>query len=171
MLYHLLNLLNIQYLARLPQYVGLYAQGAGCVFLVCVSERCPTRCGNMYRKDIRNNKSVVGRVRETVQGREGGFQGMEETKGEHPRLFILATKLLPLSLPPPTPPTSVKGPSSTISALQRGTTTNSASLTSQGKHSCPSVFSCCPLIPASSSQHDKCVLGQTVCYGRGHLCV
>lgn len=105
-----------------------------------------------YRKDIRNNMSVGGRGRETDRG---GFQGKEETKGEHPQVFILTTKPLPLSLPhppPSPPPTSAKCPSSTISALQRGTTTNSASLTRHGKHSCLSAFACRPLIPASSSR-------------------
>lgn len=130
------------------------------MFSWCVSVGCPTvweQVLPLYRKDIRNNKRVGGERGRQSKGdrpREGGGGGLsfrenKEMKGEHPGLFILTTKPLPLS---PPPPTSEKCPSSTISALQRGTTTNSASLTSHGKHSCLSEFSRGPRIPATLSR-------------------
>lgn len=98
------------------------------------------------------------RAGDRPRGREGWspFQGRTETNGEHP--LCLTTRPLPLpSSLHPTPPSSSspdkceKCPSLTISALQRGTTTNSASLTSHGKHSCLSAFARSPFIPATSS--------------------
>lgn len=102
----------------------------------------------LYRKDIRNNKSVGGEGGRQTEG--GGLSGNGGNERRTPSTFT--TKPLPLPLPHsplPPPPTSVKCPSSTISALQRGTTTNSASLTSHSKHSCLSTFACCPFIPAT----------------------
>ena len=156
-------------------WVCKYRQQGVISLCVCVWERL-TRCGN---RSYPSTGKTLGTTwvlgdREGDRPREGGgggvFQGKEETRGEHPRLFILTTKPLPLPLPHSPPPTSVKCPSSTIRALQRGTTTNSASLTSHGKHSCLSAF-CCPLTPDIPHQTWDRVLGQRVCQRRANLCV
>lgn len=121
------------------------------MFSWCVSVGCPMvweQVLPLYRKDTTNNKRAGGEQGRQTKG-GGAFKENKQMKGEHPGLLILTTKPLPLS---PPPPTSEKCPSSTISALQRGTTTNSASLTSHGKHSCLSEFSRGPRIPATSSQ-------------------
>lgn len=90
-----------------------------------------------------------------------GLQGKKETKGEHPRLFILTTNP-PLFSPLPPHPHAAKQvrsvPSSTITAQQHDTTTNSASLTSHGKHSCMSaLFACRPFsFPPLRARFEMC---------------
>lgn len=121
----------------------------------------------LNRKDIRNNMSAGegGEGGSRIQGDEeegwgeegGGLSGKRGNERRNTLDFAFSQQVpslcpLPHSSPPPPPPlppTSVKCPSSTISALQRGATTNSASLTSHNKHSCLSAF----LMSSTSSRH------------------
>lgn len=109
----------------------------------------------------------------------GGFR--ERRKRRENTLDFSFSQQIPSLLhnppPTPTPPppprcqTSAKCPSSTITAQQHDTTTNSASLTSHGKHSCMSVlFARRPFHSRHFVQDLKCVLQQAHCYGRGPLC-
>lgn len=130
----------------------------------------------LYRKDIRNRECVGGEG--DRQRRVGGLSGKEGNEKRTPSTFHSHNKTPPYApspfcprrRPPPLS-TSVKCPSSTISALQRSTTTNSASLTSHKKTFLPVCVCVLSTYSRRFSLDLKCVLGQTVCYGRGPLCV
>lgn len=121
----------------------------------------------LHRKDVRSNKGVGrgegGRPGEWRLG-FSGKRGKENTLSASQQNLSLCP--FP-SAPRPSPPTREKY--LTISALQRCTTTNSASLTSHSKHSCASAF--CLLSTYSRHGRFKMRLEAVCCGGGGHVFV
>lgn len=128
----------IKYVAALPSDHYAFP----CVFVRGTSYVVWEQVLTLYRKHMRNNKSAGG----------GGVFG-ERRKWKNTLYFSFSQQT---PSPCSSSPKSAQWLSSTDRALQSGTTTNSASLTSHGKHSCLSVFACGPFPPPLCPRPKTC---------------
>lgn len=134
-----------------------YCLHANCEVCVRVIEGWPAHCGNRSFIHTRSNRSFgeEGRKRAgRLMGWEVAFSGKDGNEKRTPSLSHNKTL--------PSPNKCTQCPSPTMRALQRGTT-NSASLTSYGRHYPPSAFAWLLLSPATSNVFGNVLLWEGSC--------